>query len=427
MKKRLLWSVFAVLIALTVVVDLRLVHWSTILLTHEQLDPPAPRMIELWCVFIVFIAALFYITPSRTSDIAPEGKIRLMRINTAIIGFFLLASLFCFFKPSYMKIWRSAILLPSALLMSTIYICGRLPNDARRHFALSLLLFSYLAISFSSLIVILSPFADIGGQSHLIYGHAVVRRYMGWGQDVAYQSCYSLFGLCFGMFYFLRTRGLRRFVNIILIVLNLYAMLFTGARTGYVALVVLGIIYSIKYPRLLIGVIPGWIVFMLLRNLIAADTLDQLLRERIIYNTSMSLRDVVWTSNLKLFLSSPIFGVDNYAAALSELGISAIAHSQSAYFELLFMGGIFLLAAYCNMYRLIFRYLRDTLGEYWLPAWTCLLVFAIFSMTEILFYSVQCNLSFSIIVGLLIAYGSTNPQPAAIQELPGIKPYEQKK
>ena len=366
-----------------------------------------PRLIEvegLLCSCFIFFYLLFF-----KNCLHQKCDHELKSILSVFIWIFLLMSFFALFKPYYQIIYRTSCLIPFFVFLSIVLFLTSYKNDElKKKMVDFLFLFFYIVITLSALVVVLSVFIDLGGKYIDTYEGDNTLRLCGWGQDVSYQSCYCLWGICFGLYYMEKkgTGIAGRIINISAIMLNICATLLTGAKTGYFVLLFLCFlnIRKIWKTLLLMGIVL--LIYLSCFENTLWDSIINLFVARTT-TTGMSLRNEVWSDDMSIFLSSPIWGVNSYEEAAKGLGIHLLAHSQSSYFELLFWGGIPLLVFeiifYIKSWKMILLKKNDISKD----ASSFFLVFLFFSMTEILFFSVQCYYSFLVILALMLTYPST--------------------
>ena len=160
--------------------DLRLVGLSVQFM--PGIGAGHPRLVEVISILCIITFLPFY---------------RRLHIKGIIYIFVILMLLFAAFKPFYMDYFRSSCLVPMLLLASLINL--RITNQDLR------ILFQivYCVITISSFFVIISPYVDLGVS--IYYADAMdsrVQRYVGFGQSLPYQACYSL--LAIPVFYYIQ-------------------------------------------------------------------------------------------------------------------------------------------------------------------------------------------------------------------------------
>ena len=379
MIKKIQLFLIYLLIFSTICVDLRL-SGKSLVYAPGDLGLGLPRLTEFLSILFICVSFL---------------KLKLTkRIHILILFSIALMSLFAMYKPFYSNYLRVAILLPMLLLLCLTQI--KINKDQ----FLNLLYALFYSASISSFFVLISTHFDLG-VSHF-YADIDVERYVGFGQSLPYQACYSLMSI--PLFVFLQKMTIHKFINIINIVcifINIMAIFLTGARTAYIILALLFLLYyktMIKNIKAWHFIVIGIIIIYLVG--LYYDTIIGVLFAR--NKIELAGRDEVWLISIQLILSNPIFGISDYFEEGKQFG-NVLAHSQNGFFEILFWGGIGGFVLLMSVYLKIYNSYK---GVYVLKQ-LCqgvFLVFVFFMMTEILFFSVQAYFQFILIGGLVYAY-----------------------
>ncbi|BEG97881.1 O-antigen ligase family protein [Bacteroides sedimenti] len=394
--KKLLFLLLYLLILLTAFVDLRLVGWSFIYLRGD-LAKGYPRLIEIVSFLVIFIGLLVSIFDKRK---VLKNKLYIDFL-TISLSFVLYMFVFTLFKDYYSAYFRSVIFVP--ILLITVFSQLKLSEQE----VSKCLFFLYIVITLSSLLVNLNPFVDFNLPVYNIDEYnSSIQRYGGFGQSLPYQAFYTLIGCCF---FFLCTQKsspikIKPILNLAFFFCNIVALLLLGSRTAYIIFLFLiianykCILKTFFNLKTLLFIIV--LIFIFRHSLI--NVLETTFFARADFNT-LADRDVVWYISLLLIIKSPILGIQNYFEEGKLLGYNVLAHSQNAYFEIIFWGGVGALFIYVFMFKKIYRIVKLSAPEYLRFFGQVLIVFAIFGVTEIIFYSVQVSITLSIISGLLIS------------------------
>lgn len=368
----------------TAFVDLRMVGLQVKFLPNEGAG--YPRLAEI--VAILCIMTLF-------------PQYRHLRFKYYIYVFVLLLLFFALFKPFYMGYFRSACLIPSLLLAALLNLRITDKNMER------MLQIIFYVITFSSFFVIISPYLDLGVAIYYADAYdSSIQRYIGFGQSLPYQACYSLSSI--PIFYYLRqqkTGTFRRNLEVLFLAVNVVAVILTGARTAFIIMALLAILYYRSWRHIVrIGYLIGIAVVVFIFGVYYTD----LIHNTFVARSEMTLagRNVVWQIAIQLVLDHPLFGIQNFFIDGKQYGI-VIAHVQNGFFELLFWGGIFALILYMVIFWKLYKLIKpiSTNANSFIGV---MLIFMIYMFSEILFYSVQAYYLIIILCGLFAANSITN-------------------
>ncbi len=368
------------LIISTICVNLRLVGMR-IMYLPDELSHGYPRLVEL-CAIIFIIMGLF--------------KKDSYNFKWNVILYTILFSLIVAFKPYFFPYLRTSVIIPGLLLASTMTYTMKPKNVDM------VLLVLYIVITIGSFFVLLSTKVDLGVK--IYWADSTTQRYVGFGQSLPYQACYSLYAIPLFV-YFIKNRYFeyQAYINILMLMINVVAIIMTGARTSYIILIIMGLYYlkNIKgkymkkyfWPLLLISL---WFIYehhdMITNMWIARND------ENIATGTG---RFEVWYYAILINLSNPLFGIDNYWESVREYSKN-VPHVQNGYLELMFMGGIPLFGYVVYIIRKMYNEIsKDT--SYSSIINGIMIIFLIFMMSEIIQYSSQAFYPFIIIFGLLFA------------------------
>ena len=345
-----------------------------------------PRLVEI--VAILCIITLF-----------PHS--RKMRIKNYIYGFVFLLFVFALFKPFYMEYFRSACLIPSLLLAAFLNL-----KITDKEMKLIFQIIFYV-ITLSSFFVIISPYVDLGVSVYYADARdSSIQRYIGFGQSLPYQACYSLSSI--PVFYYLQQQKLglfRRNLNMLFLMVNVVAAILTGARTAFIILAVLVLFYYRMWRHIVsISYLVGIAVVGFLFYSYYTDLIHNTFSSR--GEMNLAGRDAVWSIAIQLVLEHPIFGIQNFFVDGKQYGM-VIAHVQNGFFEIIFWGGIFALILYVIIFGKLYKLVKPlSTNTYCFIG--VMVIFLIFMLSEILFFSVQAYYLIIIICGLLAANSITN-------------------
>lgn len=379
MKKLQIFILYLLIIS-TICVDLRVVG-TTVAYRPAELGLGLPRLTELLAALFICVSIF---------------NVKLDKFSRLILSYIFLMSLFALFKPFYFNYWRSALIIPTMLL----YCISHLKINKPQFF--NILYVIFFSASISSLLVILSTKIDLGVAHFWANSDDGIERYIGFGQSLPYQACYSLMGI--PLFVYLQKNNTIKtlaIINIICLFLNIMAIFLTGARTAYIILALLFLLY---YRALLKNVKIWHIIVVLILLIYLLGAYWELIQNVLFARSEMELagRDQVWIIAIKLIMSHPILGINNFFIEGREFG-NVIAHSQNGFFEVWFWGGIvgFILcmAMYYNLYK-------GHRGDLFIKELSrgVFVVFLVYMITEILFFSVQAYYQFIIISSTVYAY-----------------------
>lgn len=377
-----------ILIASTIAVDLRLSGISIVYVPGIA-GAGLPRCCEI-IALLMFVMSLHFWKSTK--------------LNRYIILFTLVMTVFSLFKPEFMAHWRSNILIPSLILLS---VSNQKMDDKKLY---KIMLLMYVCISISSLLVILSTRIDFGVAQFWADADNGVERYLGFGQSLPYQACYSLFAIpIYGYLQNTKYDGLLmklyKYGTLVALLVNIVAIVLTGARTAYVILFVLGIIYFKNLKKKLtfwhiliaVGVFTYYVINY--QDLIMAEFTSR-------NSSNLAGRDEVWYIAAMLILFNPILGIRSFSVEGREFG-STIAHCQNGFFEICFWGGIFMLVLYLYIGKKIYDKNKFVPTNHAVGK-GLVLIFVLFMMSEILFYSDQAYYPFMILLGALYSNSKYN-------------------
>lgn len=404
---KIAFFLIALLICLTMAVDLRYGGGISVFYNRDELVTSGyPRFIELVglaCACFLFFCSFFKKTNQYA--LSQQNNRDLNSVLLVFLWIFLLMSVLVIFKPHYQGVYRTCCLIPSVFFLSFVLFLMSFENsEFKKKIIDTYFLLLYIVITLSALVVVLSVSIDLGGKKIDTYEGDNVFRICGWGQDVSYQSCFCLWGFCFGMYYAEKEIGVtKKILNLLAIMLNICAIILTGAKTGYLILVLLFVLNSKKTGKLFLLMSIALLIYLACFDRMLWNNISGLLSVRTT-NINMSYRDTVWLNDLKIFLYSPLWGINDYQDVARELGLSLVAHSQSSYFELLFWGGFPLFFLQSMFYYKSWKLIRSKKNALSNNVTSFFLVFLLFSTTEILFFSVQCYYSFLALLALMLVY-----------------------
>lgn len=366
-------------ILLTFIVDLRLAGFS-LKFFRGDFGMGYPRMIEISAICLI-VSSLFI-------------NKRTTKFDIQIILFVFLMFVFTLFKDNYAHYYRTAILIP----MLTIIAINRMNLDNYK--IESYIDLIYYVISLSSLFVCLNPYINLGVEKyHIDSFDESLQRYVGFGQSLPYQALFSLIGIC--LYFYKESKSFNYYVNQIFFFINSLAIILIGARTGYIGYIIIlllnykAVLKALKSIKLLLMLLIALIIFHDSINNAIVNTF--LARNDF---SDMAGRNEVWYISLMLILNSPIFGITDYYKEGSQFG-KVIAHSQNAFFEMIFWGGFISLFLYSRIYIKIYKKITLNLSSSINLTRSILILYVIFSTTEIIFYSIQDHITINILFALL--------------------------
>lgn len=372
------------LVFATAFADFRLVGFGVQFLPHEGVG--YPRLAEV--VAILIIMMLF-------------TRNRNMRIQYYIYGFVFLLLLFGLFKPFYMSYFRSACLIPSLLLAALLNL--KITNkEMERLFQII-----FYVITLSSFFVIISPYIDLDVSVYYADAYdSSIQRYIGFGQSLPYQACYSLSSI--PVFDYLRQKKnstFRRNLEVLFLWVNIVAVILTGARTAFIILIVLALFYYRSWRRVVsIGDVIGIAATIFLFGFYYTDLILNTFASR--GEMNLAGRDLVWKIAILLVLDHPLLGIQNFFIDGRQYG-NVVAHVQNGFFEIIFWGGIFALILYVMIFWKLYKLIKPISANAY-SFMGMMLIYVIFMFSEILFFSVQAYYLIVIICGLLAANSITN-------------------
>ena len=362
---------------------------TTILYLPGELGAGKPRLAEV----VAILASIYFLLIGFPNHFVNK-KLRNARNFFFICS--MLMALFALSKPFFLNYLRSACIIPTMLFVSLLNINV---NDKQL-----LLLFKIIfgVITVSAFFFFFCPYVDLGvAQFYTYSGEEIAQRYIGFGLSLPYQACFNLCAI--PLFFYLHEKSDITVMKIILLLFlscNVIAVILTGTRTAYLTLLVLAWYYK-----------SSWIKYMHGRNIIIllvvivaisiydSEELMETFSAR--HEASLSGRDIVWKIGIMLILSHPIYGIQNFFVDGKEFG-HVIAHVQNGFFEMAFWGGVF--SVIFHLISLA-KFYKSTSEVYDIKHCFAglLIIYIIFMMSEILFYSVQNYFVFLLLWGLLIA------------------------
>ena len=386
--------------------DLRLVGTSITFLQGD-LGKGYPRLAEVLAILASVVFFLISFTKKTCSE-----KIRIGRDLFLLCGLIMFG--FALFKPFFLNYLRSVCLIPTLFFISVINL------DISDKLLGLLFKIIYSIISISAIFVIISPFIDLGVSTFYIDEFdSTAQRYIGYGSSLPYQACFNL--LAIPLFFYLQRKDkskLWNYLQISMLVLNVAAIVLTGARTAYLIAIVLFLFYSKSWRKnlninsaILIVLIAGVAIYYV------GDILSSILNYR--HGVDLSHRDEVWLIGIKLVLTNPILGIQNFFEDGKQFG-QIVAHVQCGYFEILFWGGFLALTLYLSSFAMFYSVLKPH-KDLKVCFIGTMLVFLIFMITEILIYSVQDYYLLLLIIGLLLANYQTKMRHYTL----ALKTYEE--
>ena len=320
------------------------------------------------------------------------------RINSIKIQFYLYCSLlfvFASFKPYYMGYYRSACLVP------TLLFTGLLNFRVTKEYLRKLFIIIFYIISFSSTFVIISPFIDLGVEIYNVDIYdSDAQRFIGFGQSLPYQALFSLMSIPLFFYIIDFSKGIMRTLLFALVLFNTLAVVMTGARTAFGILFVLFLYYNKEWRRL---ISPKYLVVIGVVIITISVYFGHILLVSLIgrNDAGMSERDTIWFIALLLILTHPILGIQDFDKEGRQFG-NVVAHSQNGFFELIFWGGLLSFILYwLTLYKCYILNKIDKQNKRCFMG--VLIIYMIFSVTEIIFFSVQAYYIIVIVLGLLTA------------------------
>ena len=378
MKK--IFTILLTVLALAVAfADVRL-YSGGILFIQGDAAAGYPRAAEVIAILVILFSAIRF------------------RINSIKVQFYLyILFLFAFasFKPYYMGYFRTACLIP------TLLFTGILNFRVNKEELVRFFTIIFCIISFSSSFVIISPFIDLGVEVYNVdIFDSDAQRFIGFGQSLPYQAAFSLMSIPLFFYLIDTSKGIKRTLLFALVAFNALAVVMTGARTAFGILFVLVLYYNREWRRL---ISPKYFVVLAIVAIVISVYFGHILFASITgrSDAGLSERDTVWIIAILLILTHPILGIQSFDKEGRQFG-DVVAHSQNGFFELMFWGGLLSFILYwVTIYKCYILNKIDKQNKRCFMG--VLIIYMIFSVTEILFFSVQAYYLIVIVLGLLTA------------------------
>ncbi len=359
-----------------------------------------PRLVELLCIAFVAVHAIFVYREWKYVRVLPVAGLFLIIITAVRI-----------YHGGGWDQLRSGFAIPILLFLA-------LASYKMTHGKFILFVSLFITVSIlSGLIILFQPLLVFELPISPVYRGdvSVAFRYAGLGQGYAYQSAYLLIGLSLSLaMIFQMENKFLRVLSAINIPIGLIAVIMAGARTGYVAaivLIALSVWLNLKIGKMkLIPVILAIIMTIVILQFsdIAGSAMETLLWRSNIEDSRIDS----WVPAINVATEWPIIGVPDYFTAAESLGLNPPAHEQNGFLGIIIFAGVPALIVYVAFWRGIIKYtnfLRKYRYSVECAMWHALIysisVYVVFLMTELVNTSVQVQLQMFILSGLVYCIG----------------------
>ncbi|MBI5663324.1 MAG: O-antigen ligase family protein [Ignavibacterium album] len=356
-----------------------------------------PRVIEIVAIIFIFLNI---------------KNIKIKFLNILIFLFLLLITIALIFHGGFSDVWRSGFLIPllTFIILQSVHI--------NWYSTQKIIQLVNLVGLISGIIIIVQIFLPNIFYTIPIYDAYVEvgRRYAGLGQSHAYQSFVQITAFITCLFSlniksFKKNRNL--YFSIIRILIILISIILTGSRTGYIISLIIIFMFLLSTKSIVRKkIIFSTIYFMVVSATLFFNQLNILIFEifnLLKYRSEFDLfnRSEIWEQAFIVAINNPILGVNNFISASNSLGFRPYAHEQNGFLAIANYAGIFAFFLYLLIIGNIFQPFMSNKIDNKPINFLMIALFInyfLFMMTEIIVASIQAQILFFIVTGVIFNY-----------------------